>query len=141
MILLGILVVTYAFLWGPLMFMGIVSLHVTFSHKAKILLSLAFHLLAMSNSAINPVVYALMSRSFRKVIKTAFTMCCTRIPSPRLPLRNYRFTSTRDRGSSLSNSTQMTQYSMRSINNADSVKRTNGANPNGYIYLRNNNVH
>ncbi|XP_063962477.1 beta-3 adrenergic receptor-like [Lytechinus pictus] len=140
MVLLGILVVTYAVLWGPLMVLLILGLHVEIDDTVNSLLSIAFHLLAMSNSAFNPLVYALMSRSFRKIIKNAFTLCCSRMPSPRLQLRNYRFTSTRDRGSSLS-STQMTQFSMRSINNADSLKRSNGANPHGYIYLRNNNVH
>ncbi|XP_071510802.1 QRFP-like peptide receptor [Diadema antillarum] len=148
MLLLGILVVLYALFWGPLIVLMVVSRVAVIEYYTKEYLSIAFNMLAISNSAFNPIVYALMSRSFRQIIKAAFVLCscrgrCARRRMRGISLRSYAFTSTRDRGSSMSNSrdgTQMTQYSMRSMN-PESNKRTNGSNQQGYIYLRNNNAY
>ena len=76
--MLMVVVLLYAICWGPLL---IISIFIRFGLLGEFslttyYLSVVSHILAFTNSTVNPVVYGFMSRNFRRTVVTALKSCC-----------------------------------------------------------------
>ena len=109
------IIVLFAICWGPLLIGNVVSafgITTTLNYAHMKHVRRALHLMAYSNSCVNPIVYAFMSRNFRKCFQSTF-------------LSLVRHASRRDPGGVTSRrSSYMVQSSSRRPSNTSTIGST-----------------